>query len=169
MIPVAWTRFGRALKKWTCTRAACWSLLAVIPSCTSSAGANDGLPTFSVPTATAGAATTGHDTTVTLYYNPRDCFTCFGVVGHWAAVANATGVTVRLSLDDQPDVNTLQVIRRMRLPFELGITAGEDEHSGRPRATMKELLTVHGRAVDSAIVQSGAITSPLLRQLRVTR
>lgn len=145
------------------------SLVIVLASsgCTKEAEPRNPLPTLPVPT--TAAAMMSHDSVVTLYYSPKECFTCYGVLGHWAAVAYTSEVIVRLSLDSQPDEKTRQAIKRMRLPFELGITPRNDRHSRRSTGTMKEVLSVGGRVVDSAIVRQGETSSPLLDQLKAAK
>lgn len=102
------------------------------------------------------------DTIVVLYYAPLDCFTCFGAMGHWIALADNDVVRVRLSLDEQPAAVVFDALSRMRLPFEIGVSPRLDGHRIRPGQTVKEVVFVNGTAVDSAVTSVGNSKSRLL-------
>jgi len=105
------------------------------------------------------------DSVVVLYYRPEDCFTCYGVLGHWSELSRASGLEVWLALDDAPMEDALKGLRRMRLPFRVGIVSTMDSHRHRPSETVKEVLFVGGVPIDSALVQLGAVRSGLIDRL----
>ena len=104
---------------------------------------------------------------VVLYYRPDDCFTCFGVLGHWIDLERRSGLTVWLAFDEQPTLQAESAISKLRLPFRTGMANGADEHSGRPKSTVKEVLFVKGLVRDSALIRLGETRSDLVARLQI--
>lgn len=112
------------------------------------------------------AAQNQTDSLVVLYYRPTDCFSCFGVLGDWVQLANEGGFPIWLALDDLPKSEVAIQIKKLRLPFTVGIKGSADHHGARPAFSVKEVLFVGGGAVDSDFVRLGSTGSPLARKLR---
>ena len=109
------------------------------------------------------------DSLVVLYYHSTDCFACFGVLGNWMQIANQSQVHVWLALDDRPAPDTEAHIRRLRLPFRVGLVNLKDEHGKRPHSSVKEVLFIHGQPIDSGVVLLGSALSTLASRIENTQ